>query len=63
MELVIQYALKGILVLLEEERSYARNTNKFYNSKIENNLKDFYNDRLTKKFLRFADLSSFQSCR
>ena len=35
MELVIQYALKGILVLSEEESSYARNTSKFYNPKIE----------------------------
>ena len=41
MELVIQYALKGILVLFEEERLYARNTNKFYNPKIENNLIGF----------------------
>ena len=28
-------SLKGILVLFEEERSYARDTSKFYNPKIE----------------------------
>ena len=29
-------SLKGILVLFEEERSYTRDTNKFYNQKIQN---------------------------
>ena len=28
-------SLKGILVLFEEEKSYARDTSKFYNPKIE----------------------------